>query len=119
MTIAFDFASLPNFHVPITFWHKVGVGLPAECWKWRGKSKKDGYGEIHAYPSTYGTDKERYLKAYRVAYFDFWGELNPDLVIDHRCRNKRCVNPHHLDQVTIRENNKRSAPFKPKEFRKH
>jgi hypothetical protein len=26
------------------------------------------------------------------------------MVIDHLCRNRRCVNPAHLDQVTQQEN---------------
>lgn len=35
------------------------------------------------------------------------GPVAPGLVIDHLCRNRMCVNPDHLEPVTIRENVRR------------
>jgi hypothetical protein len=37
------------------------------------------------------------------------GQLNPSLTLDHLCRNKLCMNPAHLEQVTAAENIKRAA----------
>lgn len=36
------------------------------------------------------------------------GPVPDGLVLDHLCRNKRCVNPAHLEPVTATENNRRS-----------
>lgn len=66
------------------------------CWLWTGSLYTDGYGVFYA-------DGTKYL-AHRYAYLLFNGALTPNLVMDHLCRNHRCVNPHHLEQVTHQEN---------------
>lgn len=45
--------------------------------------------------------------AHRLAYERCVGALDPELTIDHLCRNKRCFNPDHLEEVTNAENNAR------------
>ena len=44
------------------------------------------------------------MAAHRVSYYVHKGQLTEGLVIDHVCKNRKCVNPLHLREVTIREN---------------
>lgn len=74
------------------FWSKVL--LPAEgstCLEWK-KPKKIGYG--------YFLLDGRERPAHRVSYEWAYGPMPNGLVIDHLCRNPRCVNPAHLEAVT-------------------
>lgn len=43
-----------------------------------------------------------------MVYELFKGKIGDGLVLDHLCRNRVCVNPDHLEQVTIGENVRRS-----------
>ena len=67
------------------------------CWEWKGYIGKDGYGVIKI--------NGRLYKSHRLCYVIFKGDLNIDLVIDHACKNRSCVNPDHLREVTHRFNN--------------
>lgn len=66
------------------------------CWIWNGASHVEGYG-------LFGI-KRRLYYTHRIAYFLKHGKINPNLTIDHLCRNRVCVNPDHMEQVTQQEN---------------
>lgn len=81
------------------FWPKVKKGQPDECWLWRAAVARNGYG-------TFGRDGQtRY--AHRVAYELVRGPIPEGLVIDHLCRVRACVNPAHLEAVSLIENLRR------------
>lgn len=65
------------------------------CWNWVGVIEKKGYGRI----------KKTY--AHRYVWELIKNKIPTGLVIDHLCRNKRCVNPNHLEPVTQKINNHR------------
>lgn len=75
------------------------------CWLWQGPRNSKGYG------FAFGTS------AHRTSYEWFVAPVIPDMhksgfVIDHLCRVRHCVNPAHLDQVTVGENNRRAIPYR-------
>lgn len=45
--------------------------------------------------------------AHRVAYQWFVGPIPAGLHIDHLCFNRSCVNPAHMEPVTVSENTRR------------
>lgn len=66
------------------------------CQEFMGCRHKHGYGQIRGDKSENG----RVLKAHRVSYELFVGPIPEDLVVDHKCNNKSCCNPAHLQAVT-------------------
>lgn len=73
------------------------------CWEWLGYINKAGYGCFHYKGNP--NKRPNWHRAYRVAFRLFVGEVPDDRpVLDHLCRNRRCVNPKHLEPVTAREN---------------
>lgn len=81
------------------FWAKVQpTGF---CWDWTAATNSAGYGLFNI--KSAGTK----LRAHRISYTLLVGPIAPELEIDHLCRNRRCVNPDHLEPVTGRVNRTR------------
>ena len=89
------------------FWAKVERGPIAECWTWKAGTFKTGYGSFFPGCRAAGS-----VLAHRWAYEHFRGPIPSGLELDHLCRNRRCVNPAHLETVTRMENMRRS-PLMP------
>lgn len=88
------------------FWSQVDRReRPSGCWVWTGGRDRYGYGKM----TFRRNNRRRYWPAHRFSYMLVQGpwELSSDKVIDHLCRNIRCVNPSHLDLVTAEENTNR------------
>lgn len=86
---------------PKIFWIKVKK--TQTCWNWIGYIGKTGYGQFKK--------NNKMQKAHRVSYELYKGKIRRELEIDHLCRNKKCVNPKHLEAVTHRENMLRGNSF--------
>jgi hypothetical protein len=82
------------------FWEKVAK--TEACWLWTACTNPNGYGVIGK-----GARIEGMLYAHRVAWELTNGPIPDGLVIDHLCRNRRCVNPTHLEVVSTQENTRR------------
>lgn len=72
-----------------------------KCWLWIGKTASDGYGRFSI---TQAGNQRLETVAHRFGYQIHRGPIPEGLVLDHLCRVRNCVNPWHLEPVTIGEN---------------
>lgn len=79
------------------FWRSVERRTDEECWPWNGELTEAGYGRFSL--------NGRKWMAHRVSWSIFKdGSIPEGLVLDHLCRNPKCVNPRHLEPISNREN---------------
>lgn len=77
------------------FWSKVVDG-PDRCWLWIAGDDGMGYGTFFYE----GANK----KAHRASYEGLVRPIPAGMTLDHLCRNRRCVNPKHLEVVSLATN---------------
>lgn len=80
------------------------------CWEWTGWRFPYGYGGISIRSQMQG--------AHRVYYQIINGFIDDDLVIDHLCENPPCINPDHLEPITLGENTLRGRSMTAENKRK-
>ena len=91
---------ISNCHVsedPDTFFE----GTP--CWEWQGTTSGEGRGGHYGRISIDGFTSA----VHRVVYMLVHGYVHPKRQIDHRCENRICCNPLHLEDVTHKTNQRR------------
>jgi hypothetical protein len=81
------------------------------CWTWMGNVSNGGYGQIN--------NGGRLVMVHRLAYELLVGPIPLGLQLDHLCRNRRCVNPAHLEPVTQQENIRRGNSGQKNAARTH
>lgn len=72
---------------------------PEFCWAWTGSKWSNGYASLKINGSNH--------LGHRVFYETLRSEIPDGLVVDHLCKNRRCVNPEHMELVTRGENTRR------------
>lgn len=78
------------------FWSKVDKNASGGCWIWTASTSTDGYGQIKL--------NGRAVTVHRVSWEWVHGRIPANSLLDHRCANRRCVNPKHLRVVTNSQN---------------
>lgn len=86
------------------WWTERDRGYSSFCWIWDGATNCYGYGYLHY--------KGIHHKAHRLTYTWYVGPITDGLQIDHLCRNRDCVRPDHLEEVTIEVNCQRGLQAK-------
>lgn len=66
------------------------------CWIWQGRRDREGYART----------RDRQL-AHVAVYESEVGPVPEGRELDHLCRRRLCVSPHHLEPVKRRENERR------------
>lgn len=84
------------------FWSKTRYDVETGCFNWLAyKNPRGGYGRFKVGGKLH--------VAHRVAYQLSVGPIPDGLTLDHLCRNTACVNPLHLEPVSVGENIRRGT----------
>ena len=71
-------------------------GYESPCWTWRGDIDRNGYGLIYR-------GRARSVLAHRSYYIHYFGDIPEKMDVHHRCTQKDCVNPDHLQVVNRKD----------------
>lgn len=74
------------------------VNADTGCWEWTGAISNEGY------PRTGSQNM-----MHRAFWSEANGEIPPRMQIHHKCFNRKCVNPDHLELTTPAQNTQASA----------
>lgn len=80
---------------PQHFWKRVEK--TDDCWWFTGYRDSRGYGYLYLTGASSNS-------AHRISYEEAKGPIPHGLHIDHLCRHPSCVNPAHLEAVSLKEN---------------
>lgn len=69
-----------------SFWSKIDIRGPEECWPWKASSSRGGYGYVRIKGGAYA--------ASRIAFRLYYGSDPHPCHILHRCDNPKCTNPN-------------------------
>jgi hypothetical protein len=73
------------------------------CWQWLGQCSENGYG--------ISKHEGHQIATHRLIYFLMIEPLPPEMVLHHTCENTGCVNPAHLEPLSVREHLRRGRTF--------
>lgn len=77
------------------------IRITDDCWLWEAAKQAQGYGSFTWGPKTY--------RAHKLSYELHKQPVSVGLVLDHLCGVRVCVNPAHLEPVSIKDNLFRST----------
>lgn len=81
-------------------WAETDTG----CWEWQ-RALAVGYGYLRVFGVV--------VPAHRFSYERTYGAIPADHELHHRCENRKCVRPDHLEMVTRAEHRQRHSTHGP------
>jgi hypothetical protein len=72
----------------------------SDCWIYAGATDRHGYPQL-----THMVEgKKKTTMIHKAMYQTERGEIPAGMTLDHKCRVTTCINPAHLEPVTLKEN---------------
>lgn len=93
---------------PLGDWKEKDTGFETLCWIFKDSENLKQYGNITR-PDLTGRTQ---IGAHRFFYEHYKGTIPKDLFLDHLCRTPACVNPDHLEAVSVADNTRRGEAAK-------
>jgi hypothetical protein len=82
--------------IPSAEWFWAQTTRRGECRDWNLAVNSHGYGQVSV--------QGRTVQAHRFAFMLSGATIPDGMLVDHRCRNRRCVEPRHLRLATKKQN---------------
>lgn len=87
----------------------VDLDTQTGCWVWNGRDSGNGRGGGYPRMNLNGQT----VAVHRVLFTHYFGYIPSKKQVDHKCKNRRCLNPEHLELVTHRQNQRRKSSPPP------
>lgn len=78
---------------------RIQIDPDTDCWNSTYAPTTDGYTQVWV--------SGRMMTAHRLSYEHHKGMIPAGHTLDHLCRNRRCVNPDHLEAISLMTNMER------------
>jgi HNH endonuclease len=91
-------------HTPGQLAQLIDIG-PTGCWHWPRSLTPYGYGYVWCKPTPYGY--QRAVHVHRYMYDLLVGPVDEDYHVHHRCEQRDCWHPLHLEAVTPKDHKAR------------
>lgn len=82
-----------------TFEARFKVNKKTGCWEWTHSLSRKGYASFRM-----KTEHRHHQKGHTYAYEWRFGPVPEGMLVHHKCRVRRCVNPDHLEAVPNKDN---------------
>lgn len=93
------------------FLDKISPDPITQCWIWTAQQNKDGYGLFEVTISD--GSKRRQWRAHRLAYELAIGPIPFGHHLHHKCKNRICCNPNHVESLIPKEHGEEEGRQRP------